>query len=178
MLSKSAVSKIPLPFPVLGTWQAPVAGSLSATPRCARASLQCFRVAHASRVLVSASRRNSLVWESAGCQPATLGSLPRVFGEFIKMRARRMLPAGCRQLRAGSPRSPEPEGRKSAMTRRHRQHARRVRYPEAFVMSSEVETPLAIQSQRFLDHARNDKLANQIRSNNDHDFEGRALSRP
>ncbi len=45
-------------------------------------------------------------------------------------------------------------------------------------MSSEVETSLAIQSQRFLDQARNDKLANQIRSNNDHDFEGWALSRP
>ena len=41
----------------------------------------------------------------------------------------------------------------------------RVRYPNAFVMSSDVETSLAIQSQRFLDHARNDKLANQIRSN-------------
>jgi len=83
-----------------------------------------------------------------------------------------------RVSRVGFGVSPKQSLENPAMTRRHRQHARRVRYPNASVMSSEVETSLAIQSRRFLDQARNDKLANQIRSNNDHDFEGRALSRP
>jgi len=75
--------------------------------------------------------------------------------------------ASCRDLQAGSLCSPDKIV-----------SARRLCYPDAFVMSSEVETSLAIQSQRFLDQARNDKLANQIRSSNDHDFEGRALFRP
>src|SRR6476646_9588423 len=66
-----------------------------------------------------------VVWQSsrgsAGCQPAIVGSLPTRFSFQGSARSRVFWFRGLAETVFSA---------KSAMTRRHRQHARRVRYPE------------------------------------------------
>ena len=60
--------------------------------------------------IVAAVVGRGKVWGlgSAGCQPASLGSLPRLFGVFqFEEGTTWLLPASCRQLQASSLRSPD-----------------------------------------------------------------------
>ena len=64
------------------------------------------------RVRQLTQRRHNHRSGSAGCQPASLGSLPRLFGSINRWACNRVLPAGCRQLQASSPRSPGEEAQR------------------------------------------------------------------